>query len=154
MKPILAILLSLFSCGLFAQTQNKSDCPREWYMLFKVRGAKPVPDGTQDVIITLQSNDYSECFMGRISVSRGKLIGKLQVQKLDGTYEEFDRKVSSAYQNAKGVLKEELREVTNGMSSAVTLRGGETIRLFFYKYLASTPSSNKKAPPPSELVPD
>jgi hypothetical protein len=157
MKSIFAILISLCSLGLFAQSKpakpaGGGDCFKEWYTLFKERGADAIADGTHDVIITLRSPDYSQCFMGRVDVSGGKLTGKLQVQKMDGSYEEFDKKVSSAYQNSEGVLKEELRDISNGMSASVTLSGGEIIRLFFYKSLAEKPKANKKAPPPSALV--
>src|SRR5688572_8841479 len=97
MKSILAILISLISFGLFAQSKPAAaskDCFKEWYTLFKERGAIEIPDGSQEVIITLRSADYSECFMGKIDVAGGKVSGKLQVQKMDGSYEEFDKKVS------------------------------------------------------------
>jgi len=155
MKSLVAVLFCLLSCGLFAQTKpaaNSSNCFKDWYTLFKERGGNPIPDGPNDVIITLRSSDYNECFMGRIDVLGGKINGKLQIQKQDGSYEEFDKQVSGAYQNPEGVLKEELREVTNGMSAPVTLNGGEMIRLFFYKSLADKPKANKKAPAPSALV--
>ena len=155
MKSTFTILICLLSIGLFAQSAKPApgdNCFKEWYALFKERGAKPVADGTQDVIITLRSSDYSECFMGQIVVAGGKLNGKLQIQKLDGTYEEFDKKVSSAYQNVRGALREDLREINNGMSASVTLNSGEIIRLFFYKSLADKPKANKKAPSPAALV--
>mgnify|MGYP003438755318 FL=1 len=71
---------------------------------------------------------------------------------MDGSFEEFDKKVSSTYQNAEGVLKEELRDITNGMSASLTLTDGEIIRLFFYKFVAEKPKANKKAPAPSVIV--
>lgn len=156
MKSIVIILISFVSVGAFAQakqaTPAASDCRKEWFSLFKQRGANPIADGTHEVIISLSLNDYSECFMGKIDVAGQKLSGKLLIQKDDGTYEEFDKRVSEAYQNKEGVLKEELREVINGMSSAVTLKDGETIRLFFFKSLADKPKANKKAPSPASLV--
>lgn len=118
---------------------------KEWYTLFKERGANPIADGTHDVIITLRSTDYSECFLGKVDVAGGKLAGNLHIQKMDGSYEEFDKRVSSAYQNREGVLKEELREISNGMSASGILTDGETIRLFFYKSLADKPKANKKS---------
>jgi hypothetical protein len=156
MKPILAILISFLSLSAMAQTGApkqgaSSNCFKEWYTLFKERGANPIPDGTQDVIITLRSSDYSECFLGKINVAGGKLVGNLQIQKMDGSYEEFDKKVSAAYQTG-GVLKEELREIINGMSASASLTDGEMIRLFFYKSLADKPKANKKAPSPSALI--
>jgi hypothetical protein len=157
MKPILTILVCFLSLSVFAQSGGAkqsapSNCFKEWYTLFKERGANPIPDGTQDVIITLRGADYSECFMGKVDVTGGRISSKLQIQKMDGTYEEFDKKVSAAFQNADGVLKDELRDITNGMSSSATLTDGENIRLFFYKYLADKPKANKKAPAPSALV--
>jgi len=154
MKFMFVIAILFCSFGLSAQTKPAaaSNCFKEWYTLFKERGANAIPDGTQDVIITLRGNDYSQCFMGKIDVVGGRLAGKLQVQKMDGSFEEFDKKVSSAYQDAGGTLKEELREISNGMSSSVTLTDGESIRLFFYKFLAEKPKANKKAPAPSVLI--
>lgn len=159
MKSILAILITFISFGAFAQSKPATpakpaggSCFREWYSLFKERGANPVADGTQDVIITIRNGEYSECFMGRIEVAGGKLAGKLQIQKMDGSYEEFDKKVSSAYQNAEGTLKEEAREINNGMSSSVALKDGELILLFFYKSLTEKGKANKKAPAPAALV--
>ena len=164
MKPILSVLILSFSVTFFAQGQtttpakqpakstSSKDCFKEWYTLFKERGADAVPDGTNDVIITLRNADYNECFMGRIEVSGGKLSGKLQIQKVDGSYAEFDKRVSASYQNAEGTLKEDARDITNGMSASVALSDGEFIRLFFYKALAEKPVANKKAPAPSVLV--
>jgi hypothetical protein len=160
MKPILSVIFLSFMVSFFAQGQTKQpakptssqDCFKQWYSLFKERGATPIPDGVNDVVITLRNNDYSECFMGRIEVTGGRISGKLQIQKVDGSYAEFDKRVSASYQNAEGALKEDLREVTNGMSASVVLSDGEFIRLFFYKSLAEKPVANKKAPAPSVLV--
>ena len=160
MKAILSVFILTFSVSLFAQGQTKqpakpassSNCFKEWYTLFKERGATPVPDGMNDVIITLRNNEYSECFMGRIEVSNGRLAGKLQIQKVDGSYEEFDKRVSASYQNEQGTLKDDSRDITNGMSASVVLSDGDYIRLFFYKSLAGKPAANKKAPAPSVLV--
>jgi hypothetical protein len=160
MKPILSALILLLSVSVFAQTQTKpaakpassGDCFKQWYTLFKERGAAQVPDGVNDVIITLRNNEYTECFMGRIEVSNGRISGKLQVQKVDGSYEEFDKRVSASYQNEQGTLKEDLRDITNGMSASVVLSDGDYIRLFFYKSLAGKPAANKKAPAPSVLI--
>lgn len=160
MKYILFIFSFCLSLGLLAQTKTQpkpsstsSDCYKDWYLMFKERGAKPVPDGIQDVIITLRNKEnLSVCFMGKIEVKDGKLASKLQVQKVDGTYEEFDRKISAVYQNSDGVLKEELREINNGTTPSLELTDGESIKLFFYKSLNDKPKANKKAADPNTLV--
>lgn len=156
MKIILTLLISFLSLGVFAQSKGSSassaDCFKDWYTLFKERGANPVADGTHDVIITIRNGSISECYMGRIDVVDGKLAGKLMVQKVDGSFGEFDKKVSATYQNSEGVLKEELREINNGMSASLSLTDGEIIRLFFYKSLAEKPKANKKAPAPAAII--
>lgn len=148
-------LISIVFSSL-AQTKGTSasagNCFKEWYSLFKERGANTVPDGTNDVIISIRNGDYSECFMGKIDVAGGVLNGKIQVQKIDGSFGEFDKSVSAAYMNSEGRLKEELRTINGGMTASVPLTDGEVIRLFFYKSLKDKAMSNKKAPPASELI--
>ena len=162
MKPILAILICFLSFAAIAQPGNTKSaaagkpqvtCYTEWYSIFKERGGTPVADGTHEVIISLRNAyDYAECFSGKVDVKGEKLVGKVMIQKVDGTYEEFDKKVSKIYQNSEGVLKEELRDITNGMSEALELASGEKIQLFFFKNLAEKPKANKKAPSPAEII--
>lgn len=172
MKTILSIFICLLSLTVVAQTgatktqagpkagtskptavKKDATCYDEWYALFKERGAKPLADGIHEVIISLRNEyDYAECFLGKIELKDGRINSKLQVQKVDGSYEEFDKKVNSLYQNADGVVKEELRGITNGMSETFALTDGEKIRLFFFKSLADKAKANQKAPSASALI--
>lgn len=163
MKTFLSIIICFLTFTVVAQTKpatpkavtpkKESTCYDQWYSVFKERGANPVADGTHEVIISLRNEyDYAECFYGKIDVKDGKLVSKLQIQKVDGSYEDFDKKVSSMYQNADGVVKDELRGVTNGMSESLELGSGERIKLFFYKSLADKAKANKKAPNPAALI--
>src|SRR6187402_301025 len=91
MKSIIVALFSFLAFGAFAQTEKKpasASCFNEWFALLKERGAKPIPTGTQDVIIAVRKGEYSECYLGRVDVMDGKINGRIQVQKVDGTYEE------------------------------------------------------------------
>ena len=147
------IIIAFSSVGQSKSTSVTSgNCFKDWYSLFKERGANTVPDGTNDVIISIRNGDYSECFMGKIDVAGGVLNGKIQVQKIDGSYGEFDKSVSAAYMNNEGRLKEELRIINGGMTASVPLTDGEVIRLFFYKSLKDKAMGNKKAPSPSQLI--
>ena len=153
------ILIIALACGItssFGQTKTgapaSNNCFKEWYAIFKERGADPIPNGANDVIISIRNGDYSDCFMGKVDVSGGMLAGNLMIQKVDGTYAEFDKKVSSAYQGTDGRLKEDARGVSNGMSASVALSDGEMIRLFFFKTLKDKPKGNKRAPSPSSLI--
>ncbi len=159
MKKSLLFILFLGVIGTsFGQAKSttsqgtSSHCFKEWYSLFRDRGANPVPDGVNDVVITLRNGDYSDCFMGRIEVTAGYITSKLQIQKMDGTYEEFDKKASAAYLGADNTLKQELRAINDGMSGNIQLADGEMIRLFFYKSLKDKPLGNKKAPSPNQLI--
>jgi hypothetical protein len=158
MKSILAVLLSFLSLGVFAQSTPakpavSKNCFNEWYALFKERGAKPIPTGIHDVIIAVRKGDYSECFMGKIDVLDGKITGRPQVQKVDGSYEEWDYRISQSYFDSEGKIKSSAAlEINNGMSAEITLADGENVRLFFYKFVADKAKQNKKAPAPSSLV--
>jgi len=156
MKTILTILICFVTLAVVAQTpavKKAPTCYDQWYAVFKERGAAPIADGTHEVIISLRNEyDYAECFFGKIDVKDGKMAGKLQIQNVDGGYEEFDKKVSALYQNTEGLLKEELRNVTSGMSESLVLADGEKIRVFFYKSLVEKTKAHKKAPAPSALI--
>lgn len=158
MKTVLTLLFCLVSLIMFAQTtttpvKKAATCYDQWYAVFKERGANAIADGTHEVIISLRNEyDYAECFFGKIDVKDGKLNSKLQIQKVDGSYDLFDKKVSTMYQNPDGTVKEELRSVVNGMSESLELGSGEKIRLFFYKSLAEKIKANKKAPSPAALI--
>lgn len=158
MKSILTILICVLSVGVFAQGASgksaaSNKCFDEWYSLFKERGAKPVPTGIHDVVIAVRKGDYSECFMGRADVMDGKLTGKPQVQKIDGTYADWDYRISQSYFDSEGKLRNSAAlEIHDGMSAEVTLTDGENVRLFFYKFIDDKPKANKKAPAPSALI--
>lgn len=158
MKTVFTILICLLTFSVFAQmgtapVKKTPTCYDEWYATFKERGANPLVDGTHDVIISLRNEyDYAECFLGKIEVKDGKINSKLQIQKVDGSYDNFDKKPGAIYQNAEGVVKEELRSIANGMSEPLELSNGEKIRLFFYKSLAEKVKANKKAPSPTSLI--
>ena len=68
------IIIAFSSVGQSKSTSVTSgNCFKDWYSLFKERGANTVPDGTNDVIISIRNGDYSECFMGKIDVAGGVL---------------------------------------------------------------------------------
>jgi len=147
---LVCIVFSSFGQGKPASSGN---CFKDWYTLFRERGANPVPDGTNDVIISIRNGDYSECFMGKVDVLGGMLNGNFQVQKVDGSYGEFDKTISAAYMNAGATrLKDELRIINDGMSASVPLSDGELIRLFFFNSLKGKALANKKAPAPTMLI--
>lgn len=171
MKSIFTILFSVLTIAAFAQGQGQSkataggssaaktapsgNCYNEWYSLFRERGAKPIPNGTHDVVISIRHGNYADCFLGKVDVFGGKLSSRPQVQKVDGTYEEWDRRISANYFDSEGKIKDNaILEINNGMSSELTGSEGELVRIFFYQFVAEKPKANKKAPAPSALIKD
>jgi hypothetical protein len=155
-KTLIAGLLMVLVSPVFGQTKapaaNK-DCYGEWYTLFRERGAKPIPDGTQEVVISIRKDGYSQCFMGKVDVENGKLKPPVLIAKDDGTFESLAQtglKLDPA--SIGGKDPETLTTITDGMSVTAYTADHETVKIFFYKFVNAKGSKNKVAPPPSALV--
>ena len=158
-KILIASLLTLFISPVFAQTKTaakpaaKKDCYGEWYTLFRDRGAKPINDGTHEVIISIRKEGYSECFMGKVDVYNGKLKLPVYIAKDDGSFETLSKsgfKLDPA--SLQNGSEEELSTITDGMSVTAYGTDKETVKLFFYKFINDKVKKNKVAPPASALV--
>jgi hypothetical protein len=155
-KTLLAAFLMLLVSTVFAQTKAPSankDCYGEWYTLFRERGAKPIPDGTQEIVISIRKDGYSQCFIGKVDVENGKLKLPVHIAKEDGTFESLAATglkldPSSIAANSPDALT----TITDGMSVTAYTTDHETIKLFFYKFVNDKPKKNKVAPPASALV--
>src|SRR5690349_21365283 len=49
------------------------NCYAEWQDAFRSRGAKPVTDGMQQVVIALKDSSSCHCYMGQVEVVNGKI---------------------------------------------------------------------------------
>src|SRR5688572_26965658 len=63
-------------------------CYTEWYDALRTRGAKPVPDGMQQVVIALKNEESCHCFMGQVEVVGGKIKPPLFFQQENGDYKQ------------------------------------------------------------------
>lgn len=155
-KFLIASLLVLLISPVFAQTKapaSPKDCYGEWYTLFRERGAKPIPDGTQEIVISIRKDGYSQCFMGKVDVESGKLKMPVYIAKEDGTFQtlsETGLQLDPASIAAKDPSS--LTSITDGMSVTAYTTDHETIKIFFYKFVNDKPKKNKVAPPTSALV--
>ncbi|MEK6783620.1 MAG: hypothetical protein AABY93_18095 [Bacteroidota bacterium] len=155
-KNLITALLILLMAPAFAQTKATAapkDCYGEWYTLFRDRGAKPVPDGTQEIIISFRKDGYSQCFMGKVDVENGKMKLPILVAKEDGTFEtlaETGLKIDPA--QAASTSPEVLTSITDGMSITAYTTDRESVKIFFYKFVNDKPKKNKVAPSASTLV--
>ena len=151
-KLIPVIMISLMAFPTVAQRSN-DDCFRNWYSLFRERGANPVTDGTHEVVLSLRKEEYSECFMAKVAVKNGQIVPPLMIAKDDGSYEEFSatgKKIDPAFSSGK--TETELLKISDGMSITFYTTDQETAKLFFYTFVKEEKKANKIAPPVSELV--
>ena len=167
-KTLIAGLLILLMSPVFAQTkptqtqakpkaasapEPAKDCYGEWYTLFRERGAKKIPDGTQEVVISIRKEGFSKCFMGKVDVENGRLVPPVYVAKQDGTFETLGQtglKLDPLSVAAKD--PNALTTITDGMSITAYTDDHEVVKLFFYKYVNTAASMNKEAPPVKALV--
>ncbi len=151
-NTILALGMFLFMVPAVAQT-NDNDCFRDWYGMFRERGANPVTDGTHEVVLSLRKDEYSQCFMAKIKVLSGRIVPPLLIAKEDGSFEAFSamgKKIDPAFLSGKS--DEELLKITDGMSITFYTTDRETAKLFFYTFVKGKGVANKVAPSVSELV--
>ena len=129
-----------------------TNCYKQWYDAFSTRGAKPVTDGTQEVVITFKSGETCHCFMGKVEVAAGKIKPPLYVQQENGQYKTFaemSKKLDPEFVSAQG---DQLYKITDGMSVLFKTADNEYGRLFFYKFVNKGTQTNKQAPSPDELL--
>jgi hypothetical protein len=152
----IAALLILFIAPVFAQTKTAppaGDCYGEWYTLFRERGAKTIPDGTQEIVISIRKDGYAQCFMGKVDVENGKMKMPVFIAKEDGSYQplsETGLQLDPA--SLAGKTPDALTSITDGMSVTAYTTDHETVKLFFFKFVNDKPKKNKVAPRAATLV--
>ncbi len=156
LSPVLAIAQQKSTPPKATPQSATSDCFKEWYSLFQERGAKPVTDGTHDVVLTLRNTTEgtSKCYMGRVDVVDGKLKRPIWVQKEDGTFDTFSHMSGKRLEPAfeKSMVEDDLMAITDGMSINMKTSDMEFGRIFFYNFLNDKPKSLKQAPSPKALI--
>lgn len=149
MKKFL-LIACLVALQISAKSQNSANCFNEWYACVQKYGAKPVTDGTHDVIITIRKDANCQAVLGKVDVKGGKIVqGTLMILLQDGSYEKPDRSISEKYAtNSEAKLD---YTIMNGMTPSFMTSQDEQVNFFFYKSLNKTPKNQKAAPSPSEL---
>jgi hypothetical protein len=133
----------------------KKDCYQAWYEVMRARGAKPVTDGMQQIVIALKDTVNCNCFMGQVEVAGGKIKPPLYVQQENGEYRPITvmgKKIEPAFAAAMG--EDQLHSISEGMSIVFRTTDNEYGRIFFYKFVNKSAQSNKTAPSPTDLIKD
>jgi len=152
MKNLLQLLLlsSILVLASSFRTSAQSNCYEEYYKLFTDRGASVVPDGIQEVVITVREGNKADCYMGKVEVKDNQIVKSLGLILEDGTLKKFGAKLNAKYNdpNNPAIL---YLEIVNGMSSAFLSEDNKLVNAFFIKQLNSKTKSVKLAPPASSF---
>jgi outer membrane protein OmpA-like peptidoglycan-associated protein len=153
MKLNLLVLL-LFTITISFAQESKSkkpkNCYEEYYQAFIERGALPVPDGEQNVVVSLRTDTGCYCALGKITVTGGKIVPYLLVKKSDGTYEPAKRQLHVNMDQGH-VTSQSQYDIYKGMSATFLTDGHELADIFFIDYLKRKLVDNAPAPSPNEI---
>ncbi len=152
MKNLLQLLL-ITSILIFASpfsSSAQSNCYEEYVKLFNERGASAVPDGIQEVVVTVREGGKSDCYMGKVEVKDNQIVKTLGLILEDGSLKKFGVKLNAKYNDPTNpaIL---YMDILNGMSSAFLSDDNKLLNIFFIKQLESRTKAIRLAPPASSL---
>jgi hypothetical protein len=142
-KIFLLIFAAICIVDLYAQQPATQNCFNEYYTAFRDRGADPVADGVNEVVVCIRKEGNCTCVLGKITVKDGKPINDLMLAKEDGTYEKFNFTPHSLYKTEVTNFE---NGIFNGMSPTYFSSNDESINLFFIKALKPKKGNYKQAP--------
>jgi hypothetical protein len=151
----LAPVVKVDTVRVIVDTVVKKNCYTEYHDIMRARGARPVTDGMQQVVIALKNNETCQCFMGKVEVVAGKIKPPLYFQQEDGEYRlvsSVGKKLEAAFTGS--MTPDELYTIKDGMSILFRTSDQEYGRLFFYTFVNKGAKSNKPAPAPTDLIKD
>jgi hypothetical protein len=146
-QPLLIFVILLMGTTTNVNAQQLT-CYDEYKKLFTERGSAAIPDGTHEVVVTMRSDDKTDCYTGKVQVVSNQIVKFLGIYLEDGTLHMPDIKLSNRY--ASGPNSSVLtRDIVNGMSSTIITDDDVLINIFFVKQLNSKAKVFKHAPPAS-----
>ncbi|HEX6181399.1 MAG TPA: hypothetical protein VFZ47_09140 [Chitinophagaceae bacterium] len=155
-KPVDTAIVSkttVDTLRVVVDTVVKKDCYADYHNLFRERGAKPVTDGMQQVVIALKGPDGCHCFIGQVEVAGGKIKPPLYFQQENGEFRQVStvgKKLEAAF--TASMAPDELYAIKEGMSIVFRTSDNEYGRLFFYKFINKGSQLNKVAPSAADLI--
>ena len=152
-----ALLLFFFSIVVTANAQNKKSCFIEYYELFNKRGTLSIPDGYQNVIVTVRDTKENTCFsvMGQVEVKANHINGPLKIKNRKGEFVPpgtlFPKTVRhEKYDEPKSNLKRDL-SIKNGITANWLTQDMKIVNLFFIDFLKPAPASPEEGPSVKKL---
>lgn len=160
MKKSILLIVSLLVFGTtFSQMQPAiqlenlkpgKNCFEDYYNAFAQRGADPVPDGEQNVVISLRQNDSCFCVEGKVTVKNGNILPQVLVKKVDGSYEPARRALDSRTNTQDHSFANPF-SIINGMSQTFSTADYAVVNLFFIDYLKAKQQQMVQAPNPNDI---
>jgi outer membrane protein OmpA-like peptidoglycan-associated protein len=147
---LLLFLLSSVICSAQNVMKAPKNCYEEYYKAFIERGALPVPDGEQNVVISLRTDTGCHCVLGKVTVAGGKLVPSVMVKKVDGTFEPAKRELHVNMDQGH-VTSQAQYDIYKGMSATFLTEGHEIADIFFIDYLKRKVVANAKAASPGDI---
>jgi len=147
------LFLILFACSaIVTSAQTKGSCFIEYYELFNSRGVNPIPDGIQNVIVTVRNTKDNTCFatMGQIEVKDGKLAGRLMLKNRAGEYVRPKMSLHPKYEEPKTPLKADY-SIVKGVSHNFLTKNMRIVNVFFIDFLKPQAPSLVEAPDAEQL---
>jgi hypothetical protein len=143
---LVATLLLIISTAFNAKAQ--SNCYEEYYKLFIDRGATSVPDGPQDVVVTIREGGKSDCYMARVQVKNNQIVSVDGIILVDGSVKKLGMKLSPKYKDPNNPIVLNT-DIVDGMSATLLSDENQQVNFFFIKQLSAKTKAYKKAPPAS-----
>lgn len=138
-------LILLLNAPLGAQ--SKPNCYLDYTKAFNERGAKPIPDGIQNVVVTIRNSADNSCLsrIGTIEVKDNKIVGGLMLKSRQGALVKPKEKLNEKYEKPKTTWKVN-RDIVNGMSSSFLTQNNTIVNLFFIDFLEGKMPAMAEAP--------
>lgn len=148
-KLFLALFLLSFTA---VDAQQKGSCFIEYYELFTQRGCNPIPDGVQNVIVTVRDTKEKTCFatMGTIEVKNQVIVGKLQLKNKAGEYVAPKNSLHPGYYDPNHSLHADY-SIKNGVSRNFLTKDMKIVNVFFIDQLKPQPASLTEGPDAKKL---
>jgi len=120
--------------------------------LFNTRGVNPIPDGIQNVIVTVRDTKDNTCFatMGQIEVKGGKITGKLTLKNRAGEYVKPKNTLHEKYNEKEAPLKADFT-IIKGISHNFLTKDMKIVNVFFIDFLKPQAPSLVEAPAAKKL---
>lgn len=147
------LILSFFLFSIFGLgAQDKGSCFIEYYEQFTQRGCNPIPDGVQNVIVTVRDTKEKTCYasMGTIEVKNQVIVGQLRLKTRAGELVRPKGSLHPGYYDPNHSLHADY-SIKNGVSRNFLTKDMKIVNVFFIDQLKPQQGSLTEGPDAKKL---